>query len=189
MAKKPSVNKLSSRYAEAFFALAVKGKNSSALVSQIREIAEIFAGSKELSGIIKNSSVSAVKIKAAISEILQKSNADSLVQNLIETLAENRRLSILPKIAGKLFDMQVAHDGMEKVHIISAAKLSDENIRAIDHELTVSVGKRLAITTEIDPKILGGIIINIGSKMLDNSVKGRLERLRLHLKNSTSKAA
>ncbi len=103
--------------------------------------------------------------------------------NLIVTLARNERLGSLPQIRELYEEMKHAEEGVRPAQIASAFPMSDDQLRALLERLSSRFGTRLEPRLVVDPELIGGVRVTVGDKVLDASVRGRLEAMAVALKN------
>lgn len=104
-------------------------------------------------------------------------------KNFVKLLAENDRISLLPEIAVLYHHYQAEAESTIDAELISALDVDDQQIEAIKTSLTKRLGKKVSITTSIDPSLIGGAVIRAGDMVIDGSVRGRLEKLSNTLTN------
>jgi F-type H+-transporting ATPase subunit delta len=103
------------------------------------------------------------------------------VRNLVLLLVRRGRIEQLPRVAAEFARLDDKRNGLTHATATSAAPLGPEEVRAIAARLEALTGGRVALDTTVDPAILGGIVVRIGDRLIDGSVRGRLERLRNQL--------
>jgi F-type H+-transporting ATPase subunit delta len=103
------------------------------------------------------------------------------VRNLILLLVRRGRIEQLPRVAAEFARRDDERNGLTHAVATSAAPLGEDEIRAIAARLEQVTGQRVALETNVDPGILGGVVVRIGDRLIDGSVRGRLERLRNQL--------
>jgi F-type H+-transporting ATPase subunit delta len=103
------------------------------------------------------------------------------VRNLVLLLVRRGRIEQLPRVATEFARLDDARNGLTHATATTAAPLPAEEVRAIASRLEAMTGGRVALDTNVDPAILGGIVVRIGDRLIDGSVRGRLERLRNQL--------
>ena len=108
-------------------------------------------------------------------------NADPLTRNLAQLLILRRRIDAAPDILTEFRRMYDTHRGIEHVKVVTAVPLEQREFDALLQQLVTMTGKRVEVETEVDPEILGGVIVRIGDKLIDGSTKGLLEALRRRL--------
>jgi F-type H+-transporting ATPase subunit delta len=103
------------------------------------------------------------------------------VRNLILLLVRRRRIEQLPRVAAEFARLDDRRQGITHATATSAAPLTDLEVRALTARLEQMTGGRVTLATDVDETLLGGIIVRVGDRLIDGSVRGRLERLRYQL--------
>jgi len=129
---------------------------------------------------LANSPIIAAEDKAAgLTAVAKKAKLSPLTQQFIGTVAGNRRAADLPGIISAFMDLVARRRGSQVAKVISAAKLTAAQTTAIKSQLKKSLGRPVDIETSVDPDLLGGFVVRIGSRLYDSSLKTKLEDLRL----------
>jgi len=118
----------------------------------------------------------ATRVAAADTALANKVSDKAL--NLVRLLIRRRRIELLPQVAHRYEELYERQKGIVRATITSAAALDDTELRAIQARLSQITGGTLRTDVNVDPSLLGGVIVRIGDRMIDGSVRGRLERLR-----------
>ncbi|MEM6539183.1 MAG: F0F1 ATP synthase subunit delta [Pseudomonadota bacterium] len=170
------------RYASALFDLAKTAGSTDSVATNLGALSGLIAESADLKQMIESPILSADDQGKAISAVLEKAGADALTSNFVKLTAKNRRLFALPAMI-KAFLALVAEDkGEVTAEVTAAHPLSDEQTKDLQATIKAAVGQDVSVTTDIDPAILGGLIVKIGSKMIDASVKTRLNSMKFAMK-------
>ena len=103
------------------------------------------------------------------------------VQNLIQLLLKRGRIEQLPRVAAEFRRLDDRRLGITHATATSATALTPDEVRALTARLEQSTGGRVELRVEVDPSLLGGLVVRIGDRLIDGSVRGRLERLRNQL--------
>jgi F-type H+-transporting ATPase subunit delta len=103
------------------------------------------------------------------------------VRNLILLLVKRHRIEQLPRVAAEFARLDDRRNGITNATATSAAPLTDLEVRALTARLEQMTGGRVALTTDVDEGLLGGLVVRVGDRLIDGSVRGRLERLRNQL--------
>ncbi len=117
-------------------------------------------------------------------EVLQAVSQDRLTpegQNLLRLLVDNGRLPALPEIARLYEEMRIEAEGVLEAHIRTAYPLNPEQLEALVARLTARFGRRISASQEVDPELIGGVVIQVGDEVLDASVRGGLAALAASL--------
>lgn len=173
---------LQGRYASALFDLASENGVVSAVESDLDKLREAILGSADFAALIRDPQVSreaAAKIVDGIAGVLGLSD---LTKNFLGTLAGNRRLSALPEIIRAFSTIAAAARGEVTAEVASAHALSDDQVKALEAKLKEREGRNVKIKTSVDPELLGGLVVTIGSKRIDSSIRTRLNSLAQAMK-------
>lgn len=187
-ATKSSFSRLAKRYASALFSLAQEHK----LVEKVQEDLVTLHGhiesNKDLQQLVRNPVLARSQVKAALTRVALTSDAAPLTQRFLGTLADNRRLMIIPAVIESYAALLSEERGEVVVRLVTAAEMNEKKKQEIALKLGESTGKKIIINEEIDETILGGFIVYMGSQMIDHSLNGQLERLRLFQKRAAMPA-
>ena len=144
----------------------------------LRSIASLFAESIELRRVWENPAVPADQKRKLLDAIVQREGIDRPARNLIAVLIDHRRLPFLPRIVEQLEKELDARLGFAEAQISSARELGDAEKRALEAQIEKTTGKKIRAQYGLDPSLLGGAVVRIGSTIYDGSVKGQLERIK-----------
>lgn len=166
------------RYAQAAFELARESGNLNDWVVALSEISE-FMSNPEVERVLENTRVATEAKLNTIDQAL--GNLPPLALNLARLLVRKGRTRLAPEIAIEFRRLADESQGIEHARAITAVALSDLERQALVARLESETGKRILLETEVNPEIIGGIILLTGDKMIDNSVRARLSALRERL--------
>ena len=170
------------RYATALFDLARDAGELDAVDSDLKRFSALIDESADLQRLVRSPVFSSEEQLRAITAILEKAEIGGLVGNLIKVAAHNRRLFAVPDI-GKAFGQLLArHRGEVSAEVSSAEPLSDAQLNDLKSALKASLGKDVTIEAHVDPSLIGGLIVRVGSRMIDGSLKTKLNSLKLAMK-------
>ncbi len=168
---------LAGRYAVALFDLASEAGTVSAVETDLDKLSDALSESSDLSALIRNPEVSRKDLGKAVGALADLLSLDTLTRNFLGVLAENRRLSQLPAIIGAFNTIAAAQRGEATAEVTSAHALSDDQIAALQDKLKAREGRNVKIRANVDPDLLGGLVVTIGSKRIDSSIRTRLNSL------------
>ena len=168
---------LSGRYATALFELARDAKAIDAVEKSMRAIAQAVSESADLKALTSNPVLSRSDAKKAIAAVAKAMKLDALTAKTLGVLADNRRLNETVSVARAFSTLAAAHRGEVTAEVTSAHALSAAQTKALLASLKTRVGSTVAIQTKVDPSLFGGLTVKIGSQMIDNSIKTRLNTL------------
>ncbi|MCW1427944.1 F0F1 ATP synthase subunit delta [Novosphingobium sp. JCM 18896] len=168
---------LQGRYASALFDLASEKGVVTAVESDLDKLGEALKGSPDLAALIRNPKVSRDDTAKAMDAVAGVLGLSDLTKNFIGVLAANRRLSALPEIVRAFAVIAAAQRGEVTAEVTSAHPLSDDQISQLSQKLKAREGKEVKIKASVDPEILGGLVVRIGSRQIDSSIRTRLNSL------------
>ena len=170
---------VASTYARAFADVVFDAKLDAArAIGGLRQIATLFNESVELRRVWENPAVPADQKRKLLDVIVQRDGIEKPVRNLIAVLIDHRRLTFLPRIVEQLEKELDARLGFTDAQISSARELGDAEKRALESQIAKSTGKKVRASYGLDPSLLGGAVVRIGSTIYDGSVKGQLEKIK-----------
>jgi F-type H+-transporting ATPase subunit delta len=164
------------------FELARDAKAIDAVEKSMRAIAQAVSESADLKALTSNPVLSRSDAKKAIAAVGKAMKLDALTAKTLGVLAENRRLNETVSVARAFSTLAAAHRGEVTAGVTSAHALSAAQTKALLATLKTRVGSNVAIQTKVDPSLLGGLTVRIGSQMIDNSIKTRLNTLANQMK-------
>ncbi|WP_294328751.1 F0F1 ATP synthase subunit delta [uncultured Sphingomonas sp.] len=168
---------LGGRYATALFDLARQQGQLTAVESSLKTVSAAMTESADLSALVKSPLVGRDDAARAIAALVPVLGLDPLTANFLGVLAQNRRLGDLPAIIRAFRDLAARSRGETNAEVVSAHPLDDAQVDALKQQLRHRVGREVAIDLKVDPTLLGGLVVKIGSQMIDSSIKTRLNTL------------
>jgi F-type H+-transporting ATPase subunit delta len=133
----------------------------------------------ELASLLENPEIDRAAKAAVLEELL--GDADELVRNFLLLLVEKGRISQLREIAREVDSLVAAEEQRLEVHLTTAVELSDEEARELVRQIETAAGRKVEATREVDPSLIGGLVLQVGTRRVDASVRGRLDQLRREL--------
>ena len=173
---------LSGRYARALFDLAIEAKALPAVETSLQSLTQAMAESADLKALISSPVVGRGAASAAVAGVAKALGIDGLVQNFLGVLAGNRRLALLPAVIRDFAALNAARKGEVTANVTAAHALTAAQQQALAAKLKAGIGRDVALNVTIDPSILGGLVVRVGSRMIDSSLKTRLDMLGQALK-------
>jgi len=170
---------VASTYARAFADVVFDARLDAAkAVGGLRQIASLFGESVELRRVWENPAVPVEQKRKLLDVIVKREGIEKPVRNLVAVLIDNRRLPFLPRIVEQLEKELDARLGFAEAQISSARQLGDAERRALEAQIGKTTGKKVRASYALDPSLLGGAVVRIGSTIYDGSVKGQLEKIK-----------
>jgi F-type H+-transporting ATPase subunit delta len=168
---------LQGRYASALYELAAESKAVSAVEIDLDQLGQAISVSSDLASLIRNPRLTRAGAQAAMTGLGTHLKLTPLTQKFLGVLAHNRRLAALPQIVSAFAGIAAAARGELNATVTSAHPLSADQISAIAAKLKTREGKDVKLTATVDPEILGGLVVRIGSTQIDSSIRTRLNTL------------
>jgi len=173
---------LQGRYASALFDLASENGNVSAVESDLEKLEQALKESDDLSSLIRNPQISRSDAAKALDAVADVLSISPLTRNFIGVLAGNRRLARLPEIIRAFYTIAANARGEATAEVTTAHALGEDQVEALRQKLEAREGRNVKIRTSVDPELLGGLVVTIGSKRIDSSIRTRLNSLALAMK-------
>lgn len=185
MAKKTNVNELARRYTTAAFQLAVSEKALDKVSADLKNLENQFLADEKVVKFLNSPLLTPAKQVEFIKGVAKELGVSSITQNLLLVVAKNGRLGNLKAVVSAFKEKIAEEKGEVTAKIISASELDDAQIKQISADLGKKTGKQVVVQAEVDPSIIGGLIVKIGSSMYDYSIKTKLNRLAEQLKKAS----
>ncbi len=166
-------------YARALFESAMESDSLDEIQEQLAAWTDALGENRDLQTFFFSPRFSSAEKKDAIRKVIDNGNERFL--NFLELLAERHRLPATFRIRKSFDELWREEHKMLPVEVTSAIELDDGLVRSIGERIEERTGRRIELTSRVDPDIIGGIVLRVGNKVLDASVQGRLQRLRRQL--------
>ena len=167
------------------YELAGEGKDLAKVTKDFESLGKALADSKDLQKVINSPILGAEQQIVALEEVGKKAKFNKVTINFLKVVASNGRLDVLPEII-KAFKAKIAEaEGEVTALVTSAAPLAAAKLKEIQSELSAKTKKKVIIAENVDPSLLGGLVVKIGSKMYDFSVKSQLNKIKNELKQAS----
>lgn len=173
---------LAGRYASALFDLARDDKTIDAVGRSLDALGQALSDSREFSQLVGSPLVGRAEAGKAFAAIASNLKLDPVTTNFLGVLARNGRKNQLPNVIRLFKRLAAEHRGETTAEVVSAHALSDDQVEALKANLKSRAGRDVAIEARIDPEILGGLIVKLGSQMIDGSLRTKLNRLAQAMK-------
>lgn len=173
---------IADRYATAIFEIAQEAKDLDGLENGVNDLAEALDASADLRDLITSPVISRAEQGAAIGAIAAKMGLPAVLANTLSLMSQKRRLFVLPQLVKALRARLAAHRGEVTAEVISAKALTKAQADKLAKTLSGRFGKTITVETRVDESIIGGLIVKVGSKMIDTSIASRLSSLQNAMK-------
>ncbi len=173
---------IAARYATAVFEIAKESNDVSALETGIDDLSTALEESADLRGLINSPVVSREEQGTAIAAISKKMGLPDVLKNTLALMAENRRLFVLPQLVAGLRALIAEDKGEVTAEVTSAKALTKTQSEKLAKTLKERVGKDVKIKATVDQSLVGGLVVKVGSKMIDTSIRSKLSTLQNAMK-------
>jgi F-type H+-transporting ATPase subunit delta len=173
-----SVSIVARRYAQALLQLGVEEGSLDRLVDEVSTVAHAWETSPELRNAVENPLVPHEVKKAVIAELAGQIGATPTTRNALLLLIDRRRTKTLPYVASYLRELADARKGVVRAEVTTAAPLSDAYHARLQAQLEKMTGKKVVIDRKTDPGLIAGVVTRIGDRILDGSLRTRLQSIR-----------
>ena len=173
---------LAGRYASALFDLARDGRQIESVGNSLDALAQALLDSREFSELVSSPLVSREEAGKAFAALAPDLGLDPITANFLGVLARNGRKSELRNVIRAYRRLAAEHRGETTAEIVTARPLNDDQIAALRQQLRTRAGRDVNIEAAVDPNILGGIVVKLGSQQIDASIRTKLNRLAQAMK-------
>jgi F-type H+-transporting ATPase subunit delta len=173
---------LAGRYATALFELARDGKQLAAVGASLATVRAALAESADLRELATSPLLGREEATRGILAAAGSMGLDPVTTNFLGVLARNRRLGQLAQVIRAFNLITAAYRGETTAEVTSAHPLSDDQVQALRQNLRTRLGRDVSVDLSVDPAILGGLVVKIGSQMIDGSIRTKLNTLALAMK-------
>jgi F-type H+-transporting ATPase subunit delta len=179
------VSGMAGRYAQALFALSRETGTTETTAADLANFAELVRSSADLQRFVKSPVFSAEEQVKALDALLAKAEIGGIAAKFIKLVAAKRRLFAIFDMIRDFNLLNDAQKGVTRAHVTVAEPLNPEHVEALRNALTdISGGGEVDIAVKVDPAIIGGLIVKLGSRMVDSSLKTKLNSIRTRMKEA-----
>lgn len=173
---------IAERYATALFELAEEQGTLDPVAADLKKVDALILESEDFRRLLKSPILSRTEQQKAVLAVAEKAGLSPLTAHFLGLLARNRRLFVTSEVIRAYLSRLAGRRGEVTAEVVSAIPLSKEQAEAVTASLTKYVGGRVSLDARVDPGILGGLVVKVGSRMVDNSLKTKLQHLKLAMK-------
>ena len=178
------VSGIAGRYATALFELAIERKALDRVAADTENLSRLIDESADLRRMLRSPVLSRAEQQKAMAAIMDRVGVDDMTRRFVGLVGQNRRLFALADVIRDFGKLLARHRGEQSGEVTSAHALGDEQLAAIKKQLAGLLGTDVRLSTKIDPSLLGGLVVKVGSRMLDASLRTKLQRLKLAMKGA-----
>jgi len=176
------VSEVAGRYATALFELADERNQLDQVAADLRGLRDMLRESADLRRLVKSPVLSRADQGDAMNAVLEKAQAGAITRNFVALVAANRRLFALPAMIESYLAMLAARRGEVTAEVTAANPLTEAQAKTLAETLKKLVGAKVAVSLRIDRELLGGLVVKVGSRLFDSSLRTKLRKLELAMK-------
>jgi F-type H+-transporting ATPase subunit delta len=173
---------LAERYAKALFDIADERRAFDEVATDLRQLRAMLGASGDLMRLVRSPILSRLDQARAVAALAQRAELSPLIRDFLAVVARNRRLFAVPAMIDAFLAMLAARRGEVTAEVVAAQPLTEAQLDALSGHLRHTVGRRVFVDARVDPRLIGGMIVKVGSRMVDASVESKLRRLQLAMK-------
>ena len=184
MAKEETiVSGMAGRYAEALYQLAAESRATEKVAADLKTFGELVAGNPDLQRLVRSPVFTAESQLKALGAILAKADISGIAANFIKLVTSKRRLFAIGDMIAGFNKLHDAARGVARAEVTVAQPLNDQHRDTLEAALKeISGGKSVDVNINVDPSIIGGLVVKLGSRMVDGSLKTKLNLIRTRMK-------
>ncbi len=175
---------IAKRYAKALFAVSKEEDKSSEYSKSLNELEQLFTTIPEVRDALTNTLYPQDVRNKVMEHLIKALDADLFLSNFLNLLVQKKRTSAIPDIAEQYLALVDADQNISRGKVVSASEITGELQAKVQSTLENITGKKVILTTEVDPSIIGGIIAKVGDLVLDGSIRTQLAGLNESIKGS-----
>jgi F-type H+-transporting ATPase subunit delta len=178
------VTLLAERYAAALFDIADERRVLDGVAADLRQLRAMLTESADFTRLIRSPVLSRAVQGQAVAALAETAGLSRLVRDFLAVVARNRRLFAVPAMIEAYLAQLAARRGEITAEVTAAQPLSEAQLAALGEQLRRSAGRRVAVDVRVDAGLLGGIVVKLGSRLVDASLRSRLQRLQSAMKGA-----
>jgi F-type H+-transporting ATPase subunit delta len=178
----PMMASMAGRYAAALLELAKEERQLPQVEADLRSFQSFLDESADLRRLIRSPVIAAEDQGKALGAVLAKAGVSPLTANFFKLIARNRRLFAVADMMREFRGLLARERGEVSADVESAHPLTPDQLTALKDALRIQIGKDVQVNTRVDPGLLGGLVVKVGSKMIDSSLRTKLNNLKVAMK-------
>ena len=175
---------MAGRYATALFDLALEAGSLPEVEKDLAQINVMLDSSEDLVRLVRSPVFDREQQSGAMAALLEKAGCSKLTTNFVGVVAQNRRLFALKDMIAAFGALLSKHRGEVNAHVTSAQALGADQIEKLKATLKDAVGRDVQMTTDVDETLLGGLVVKVGSRMIDTSIATKLNNIQIAMKEA-----
>lgn len=180
----PIISGMAGRYATALFELALEQNAIDAVRADLDKFEALVADSPDLGRLVRSPVFTAEQQSKALAAVLDQAGIGGLAANFLKTVAANRRLFAVGQMVRAFRALVARHKGEVTAQVVVAEPLDDRQREALTGALKTVTGKKVGLDVKVDPAIIGGLVVKLGSRMVDSSLRTKLNSIKIAMKEA-----
>ncbi len=176
------VGGLADRYASALFELGKDEGELDRLAGDLSRLQDMLDGSKDMVRLVRSPVISRAEQGSAMAALIDKAGMCDLTRRFVGLLAQKRRLFALSQMISAFRERLARHRGEVSAEVSTATPLKPRQLDAIEDALKAGLGRDVTVESRVDESLIGGLILRVGSRMIDDSIRTKLRNLKLAMK-------
>lgn len=177
-----TVSGIAGRYATALFELALESRSLDAVGGELNRLGALIEEVPDLKRLVRSPLVQRDDQLRAMTAVLQAAGFGDLVRKFIGVVTRNRRLFVLPQMIRDFRTLVARHKGETVARVVAATPLSDRQVDQLKSALKEALKRDVAVDVAVDPALIGGLTVKVGSRLVDASVRSKLQSLKVAMK-------
>ena len=182
LATNTAVSIIANRYATALFELADDQSRLDEVAADLTRLVSSIDESQDLQRLVRSPILNRKDQGKAMTSVLEAMEVGDLTKNLVGLIAQNRRLFALTDMVKGFVDELARRRGEVTAEVTAARSLSESQVAALQESLQRSLGGKVSISHEVDPTLIGGMVVKVGSRMVDTSLRTQLNKIQIAMK-------
>ena len=173
---------MAGRYATALFELAKEQKHEREVEGELKTFQAMLEASEDLRRLVRSPLISAEQQGRALGLLLERAGIKGLAANFLRLIVKKRRLFAVAEMIARFRGLLARERGEVSAEVTTAHQLSAEQLQLLNDTLRTALGKDVEVNTHVDPNLLGGLVVKVGSRMIDSSLRTKLNNLKVAMK-------
>jgi F-type H+-transporting ATPase subunit delta len=178
----PMMASMAGRYAAALLEIAKEEKQLAQVENDVKSLQRMLEESQDLRRLVRSPVISSDAQAKALDTILGRAGISGLLANFLRLITRNRRLFAVSDMLRNFRALLARERGEVSADVASAHPLSSDQLNALKDALRAQIGKDVQVNTRVDPNLLGGLVVKVGSRMIDSSLRTKLNNLKVAMK-------
>lgn len=176
------VSGIAGRYATALFELARDARSLDTVAADLARVQQMIADSPDLARLVRSPVFGRDEQRRAMAAVLERAGIGDLVRRFVGVVADNRRLFVLVGMIGAFQTLLARHRGETLAEVATATPLADAQLAAIRSALAQALGREVSVQSRVEPELIGGLVVKVGSRLVDGSIRAKLNNLKTVMK-------